>query len=106
MDLTSGPFLAVLVAAALAAVTAAVVSWARLAAPGPVPVAGRLGVLLGVNLLVLATVGVIANDTFGFFADWTDLAGALAPTPSYASSSRGQPASAAAEAPVAGQPLP
>ena len=75
MDLTSGAFLTLLVLAALAAVTAAVVLWPRLAAPRPELVAGRLGVLLGVNLLVLATVGVIANDSFGFFADWTDLAG-------------------------------
>ncbi|MGZ4613891.1 MAG: alpha/beta hydrolase [Kineosporiaceae bacterium] len=106
MDLTSGAFLTLLVLAALAAVTAAVVLWPRLAAPRPELVAGRLGVLLGVNLLVLATVGVIANDTFGFFADWTDLAGALAPTPSFTSSTRGLSASAAAEAPAAGQPLP
>ena len=33
------------------------------------------------NLLVLLTVGAMANDTFGFFSDWTDLAGAFQSVP-------------------------
>jgi enterochelin esterase-like enzyme len=105
VDLTSVPFLVLLVLATLAAVGAAVVFWPRLAAPSPTSIAGRLGVLLGVNLLVLATVGVVANDTFGFFADWTDLAGAFQSTPAYNSSSHGGGAAAAAQAPVAGPGL-
>jgi enterochelin esterase-like enzyme len=105
VDLTSEFFLVVLVLATVAAVAGAVVFWPRLAAPSPTVIAGRLGVLLGVNVLVLATVGAVANDTFGFFADWTDLAGAFQSTPGYNASSHGGPAAAAAQAPVAGPRL-
>ena len=48
-----------------------------------------MGVLLGVNLLVLLTVAVALNDTFGFFADWTDLAGAFGSGGQYTASSKG-----------------
>jgi enterochelin esterase-like enzyme len=106
VDLTSTPFLVLLVLVTLAAVAAAVVFWPRFAEPSPTSIAGRVGVLVGVNLLVLATVGVVANDTFGFFADWTDLAGAFQSAPAYKASSRGAGAAAAAQAPVAGQGLP
>ena len=47
----------------------------------------RLGALVVVNLLVLLTVGAAANDTFGFFADWTDLAGAFQSAPHASTSS-------------------
>jgi enterochelin esterase-like enzyme len=52
-------------------------------------VLGRIGALLGMNLLVLATVGLVANDVFGFFADWTDLTGSFASTPPPARTTQG-----------------
>jgi enterochelin esterase-like enzyme len=106
VELTSGLFLGLLAVVTVAAAAAVIILWGRLAAPRVVPVVGRVAALLVVNLLVLLTVGAAANDTFGFFADWTDLAGALQSTPSSAQSSRGGSASAAAQAPVPGARLP
>ncbi len=100
MDLTSGAFLAVLVIATLAASAAIVVFWGRLAADRPRAIAGRVGALLGVNLLLLLTVSAGLNDTFGFFADWTDLAGALQPSAPVSATTKGTSAAAAADAPV------
>ena len=106
MDLTSGLFLGLLVLATLAAVAAVVYFWERLAAPRLVPVLGRLGALVVVNLLVLLTVGAAANDTFGFFADWTDLAGAFQSAPKASTSSHGGSAGTAAGAAVRSDRLP
>jgi enterochelin esterase-like enzyme len=106
VELTSGPFLGLLVLLTLAAAGAVVVLWGRLAAPRPVPVLGRVGSLVVVNLLVLLTVGVVANDTFGFFADWTDLAGAFQSAPHASTSSRGGSAGTAAGTAVTSDRLP
>jgi S-formylglutathione hydrolase FrmB len=54
-----------------------VVLWPRLAAPGPQPIIGRSLLLLTVNALVVFTGAVALNDEFTFFADWTDLHGAV-----------------------------
>jgi len=102
VDLTSGPFLGLLVLATLAAAAAVVILWDRLARPGPVPVLGRVAALVVVNLFVLATVGAAANDSFGFFADWTDLAGAFASAPHASTSTHGGSAGIAAGTAVAG----
>jgi enterochelin esterase-like enzyme len=106
VELTSGLFLGLLVLATLAAVAALVVFWERLAAPRLVPVLERLGALVVVNLLVLLTVGAAANDTFGFFADWTDLAGAFQSAPHASTSSHGGSAGTAAAAAVTTDKLP
>ncbi len=103
MDLTSGAFLALLALVTLGAAGAAVFYWARLAPGRPAAIAGRVGVLLGVNLLVLLTVAVALNDTFGLFADWTDLAGAFGSGGQYTASSKGTSAAAAAAARVPGE---
>ena len=67
---------------------------------------GRVGALLGVNVLLLVTIGLVANDTFGFFADWTDLAGALTSAPPAARTTKGSVSpNAAAEAHVGGPRL-
>src|SRR4051794_35941509 len=100
MDLTSGAFLGLLVVCTLAASAAVVVLWSRLAADAPRAIAGRIGALLGVNLLLLLTASVVLNDTFGFFADWTDLAGAFQSSTQVSATTRGSSAAAAANAPV------
>src|SRR3954464_9967564 len=64
----------------LVAFGAVMVLWPRLAARGHRSVIRRVGVLLVVDLLVLLTASVRLNDQFLFFADWSDLAGALAGT--------------------------
>jgi enterochelin esterase-like enzyme len=98
VSLTGSVFLA-MVAVVTAAGFVAVVAWwcrsgglssGRRAVPGtPGPslwggsrvavggVATRAGAVLGVNVLVLLLAAVVLNDQFGFFADWTDLAGTL-----------------------------
>lgn len=106
MELTSDLFLGFLVLATLASVAALVVFWERLAAPRLALVLGRLGALVVVNLLVLLTVGAVANDTFGFFADWTDLAGAFQAAPSARTSTHGASAGIAAGTLVTGDRLP
>jgi S-formylglutathione hydrolase FrmB len=106
VDLTSSVLLTLALLVTLAAGAAVVVFWARFAAPDPLWVAARAGLLVGVNLLVLVTVGLVANDTFGFFADWTDLAGAFTSTPKVVVTTRGGGAAAAAAAHVPGETLP
>jgi hypothetical protein len=103
VDLTGGAFAALLALGTLAAAAAAVVFWGRLAADRPAAIAGRVGVLLGVNLLVLLTAAVVLNDTFGFFADWTDLAGTFGSGGQYTASSKGTSAASAAAARVPGE---
>ncbi len=105
MDLTGGALLALAVLLTLAAAAATVVLWPRLSAQRPLPVLGRVGALAGVNVLVLATVGLVANDAFGFFADWTDLTGSLASAPAPSQASRGGDAARAAEQRVPGEAL-
>jgi enterochelin esterase-like enzyme len=106
VELTSRLFLGLLLLLTLGAAAAVVVLWGRLAAPRVGPVLGRVASLVVVNLLVLLTVGAMANDTFGFFADWTDLAGAFQSAPHASTSSRGGEAGAAAAAQVNGDRLP
>ena len=80
MSLTGAFFGWVLVLLTLGGFVAAVWFWPRLGAPRVGPVAARAGVLVGVNLLVLLTAAVQLNDQFLFFADWSDLHGALTGT--------------------------
>ena len=106
MELTSGAFVALMAVLTVAAVAATVVLWPYLAVQRPFLVLGRVGALLGVNLLLLVTLGLVANNTFGFFADWTDLAGALTSAPAPGRTSQGGTSpNAAAEASVGGAGL-
>ena len=77
MSLTGSAFLLLIVLATVAAFVATVVLWPRLAASRPQPIIGRALLLLGVNALVVFTAAVALNDEFTFFADWTDLHGAI-----------------------------
>lgn len=75
MGLTSKKvlLLAFLLAAVLFGLT--VWLWPRLARRGPLPVLGRIGVLLGTQLSLIAALGLLANYSFGFYATWGDLFG-------------------------------
>lgn len=77
------------VALCLAAFVACVLLWPRLAGRGPLPLGGRVGLLVGVNVLVLLVAAIQLNDQFLFFADWADLAGAISGTTTSAALHRG-----------------
>jgi len=102
MSLTDSGFLGVVAAATVAAFVAVVVAWPRFAGRHPGRIAARVGMLLGVNLLVLLTAATQLNARFLFFADWTDLRGALGGSSTATSVNRGASASGAAHRTVAG----
>lgn len=76
-SLSGGLVLAVVTALALAAAAATVLLWPRLAGPRPRHYLGRAALLVLQNVLLLLAVAVGMNDSFQFFADWSDLGGAL-----------------------------
>ncbi|MFF8359784.1 alpha/beta hydrolase [Streptomyces chartreusis] len=75
MGLTSDKVLALAVLAALGLFVGTVWLWPRLARRGPRAVAGRVGLLLATQLALFASVGLLANQAFGFYASWADLFG-------------------------------
>jgi len=77
LSLTGSAFLLLVVLVTVAAFVATVVLWPQLAASRPQPIIGRALLLLAVNALVVLTAAVALNDEFTFFADWTDLHGAV-----------------------------
>jgi enterochelin esterase-like enzyme len=105
VDLTSRELIAVVGLLTVAALVAAVTIWPRLAAQRPWPVLGRFSVLLGVNVLLLATIGLSANRHYGFFASWGDLGSFFGSTVSYKESTPGGSAAHATSTTVAGAPL-
>jgi hypothetical protein len=80
VPLTGGAFLGLVIALTVLAFLVVVVVWPALAGPGPGKVAARAGTLLVVNALVLLTAATQLNAQYLFFADWTDLKGALTGT--------------------------
>lgn len=76
-SLSGGLVLSLSVVLAVLAAAATVLLWPRLAGPRPRHYAGRAAVLVLQNVMLLLAVAVGMNDTFQFFADWSDLAGAL-----------------------------
>jgi hypothetical protein len=80
MSLTGPVFLGLVLVITVGAFVALVVLWPRLAGREVWHVAGRAGLLLGVNLLVLLTAATQLNAQFLFFADWSDLGGAFGGT--------------------------
>ena len=87
---------------AVAGFAAVVVLWPRLTASRYRDLAGRAGLLLGVNLLVLLAVAVRLNDEFLFFADWADPRGSIAGTAAVSAVHRGGTSGAAARVAVQG----
>lgn len=77
LSLTGSLFLGLVVVATAAAFVAAVLVLPRFSASRPKPVIARVSMLLLVNCLVLLTAAVVLNDQFTFYADWTDLRGAM-----------------------------
>ena len=86
----------------VAAFVAAVIWWPQLAGRGRSRIVARIGMLLGINLLVLLTAAIQLNAQFLFFADWTDLAGAFGGTSTSTALTRGTSASKAANHTVTG----
>lgn len=103
MSLTGAVFLGLVVAVTVALFVGAVAVMPRIAARGARSVVARAGVMFVVNLLVLLSATVALNDQFVFFADWTDLHGALFGGQVAATAQAGASASQAANAPLSGQ---
>ncbi|MET8647951.1 alpha/beta hydrolase-fold protein [Streptomyces sp. NPDC004074] len=75
MGLTSNKMLVLVVVLALALFVGTVWHWPRLARPGWRAVGGRVALLFATQLMVFASIGLAANQAFGFYATWTDLFG-------------------------------
>ncbi len=102
MSLTGWFFLSLVVFVTVAAFVALVVLWPSLAGRDPRRIAARVGLLLAVNALVLLTAATQLNAQFLFFADWTDLKGALFGTQTATALHRGSNAANAASRAVHG----
>jgi S-formylglutathione hydrolase FrmB len=99
MGLTSLPFLVVLSVAAAATVIAAAWLWPRVAGHRPRHLAGRAGVLIITQMMVVAAVLGWLNAYFTFYGAWSDL---LSPPHPVKPAAQG---SAASEPPGATQPI-
>ena len=77
LSLTGLGFLSVVILVTVAAFVSTVVLWPRLSASRPWTIVRRTLMMLGVNALVVLTAAVAMNDQYTFFADWTDLHGAV-----------------------------
>lgn len=75
MGLTSNKVLALAVVLAVLLFIGTVWLWPRLARRGWRAVTGRVGLLLATQLAIFASVGLSANQAFGFYATWADLFG-------------------------------
>ena len=96
MSLTGGVFLGFVTVCTVLAFVVLVLRWPALGGHTLGRIAARTGMLLLVNVLVLLTFVTQANAQFLFFADWTDLGGALGGNPTATRLSRGTTASHAA----------
>lgn len=102
MSLTGSLFLALVIVITVVAFALVVAAWPRVAGPQVGRVLARIGMLLGVNVMVLLTAATQLNAQYLFFADWTDLRGAFGGTPTSTSLTRGGDARKAAGQTVAG----
>jgi S-formylglutathione hydrolase FrmB len=75
MGLTSNKVLVVAVLCAVLLFVGTVWLWPRLARRNWRAVSGRVGLLLATQLAIFVSVGVSANQAFGFYASWADLFG-------------------------------
>jgi enterochelin esterase-like enzyme len=75
MGLTSNTLLALAIGSAVLFFGGTVWLWPRLAGRGVRAVAGRVGLLLMTQVSLFASVGLVANQSFGFYASWGDLFG-------------------------------
>jgi S-formylglutathione hydrolase FrmB len=102
MSLTGTLFLGLVALVTVAAFVVLVLLWPSLAGRRPGKIAIRAGMLLTVNALVLLTAFTQLNAQFLFFADWTDLSGALGNATTVTALSRGTTASRATSVTVNG----
>nr|WSY52804.1 alpha/beta hydrolase-fold protein [Streptomyces sp. NBC_00886] len=75
MGLTSNKVLALAFACAVLLFVGTVWLWPRLARRSWRAVIGRVGLLLATQLVLFVSVGLGANQAFGFYASWADLFG-------------------------------
>ncbi|MEU2062049.1 alpha/beta hydrolase-fold protein [Streptomyces sp. NPDC013455] len=75
MGLTSNTVLVLAIAVAALLFIGTVWLWPRLARRSWRAVGGRVGLLLSVQLALFASLGLAANQSFGFYASWADLFG-------------------------------
>jgi S-formylglutathione hydrolase FrmB len=75
MGLTSDKVLALAVLSAVLLFVGTVWLWPRLARRSRRAVGGRVGLLLATQVMLFASVGLAANQAFGFYASWADLFG-------------------------------
>ncbi|MET9882044.1 alpha/beta hydrolase-fold protein [Streptomyces sp. NPDC006430] len=75
MSLTSSTLLIVVVLATTLVFTAAVWLWPGLGGRGWRPVLGRVALVLTLQVLLLASIGLTANRSFLIYGSWADLAG-------------------------------
>ncbi|NUV60936.1 esterase family protein [Streptomyces sp. CAI-85] len=75
MGLTSTTLLLLSIAFAVVLFIGTVWLWPRLARGTWRAVSGRVGLLFATQLAVFVSVGLSANQTFGFYASWADLLG-------------------------------
>lgn len=75
VGLTSITLLVLLVLALLGAMAAAVLLSPRVRGPRPVRIAQRLGMVVAAQLAALLVIGLVINDSMGFFVSWADLLG-------------------------------
>ncbi|GAA0684684.1 alpha/beta hydrolase-fold protein [Kitasatospora atroaurantiaca] len=75
MGLTSHKVLALSALVSVLLIVGTVWLWPRLANRSWVAVCGRLGTILGTQLAVMVTLGLLANNYFAFYSSWADLLG-------------------------------
>ncbi|MGW7078624.1 alpha/beta hydrolase [Streptomyces sp. NPDC054866] len=75
MGLTSNKVLALAVLLAVVLFIGTVWFWPRLARQSWRTVTGRIGLLIATQLAIFSSVGLAANQAFGFYATWADLFG-------------------------------
>ncbi|WP_354641884.1 alpha/beta hydrolase [Kitasatospora camelliae] len=81
MGLTSHKVLALSALISVLMVGGTVWLWPRLASRGVGPVLGRVGTIVGTQLAVMCTLGLVANNYFAFYSSWADLLGTGAEGP-------------------------
>ncbi|MFI9648734.1 alpha/beta hydrolase [Streptomyces sp. NPDC052040] len=75
MGLTSNKVLVLAVILAVLLFVGTVWYWPRLARRGWLVVGGRVGLLFATQVMIFASVGLAANQAFGFYGSWADLFG-------------------------------
>ncbi|UGY92212.1 alpha/beta hydrolase [Streptomyces gobiensis] len=73
MGLTSNKVLALAIFAAVLLFIATIWLWPKLSRNSVRSILGRIGLVLGTQLAIFATVGLLANNANGFYASWSDL---------------------------------